>query len=489
MIRPLSQWTPQELTCLLRNDFSSFIAMAFGLLNPGTRYLHNWHVDLIAAKLVAFADGRIKRLVIVLPPRSLKSHCASVCLPAYILGRDPTRQIVCASYSQDLANFHARACRKLMTSAEYQSIFPWARLLREKTSAEEFVTTANGLRLATSVGGTLTGKGGDFVIVDDPIKAEDAFSETERNRTNEWYGNTLFSRLNDKANGGVLIIMQRLHQNDLAGYVSQQEGWEVVSLPAIAEQDEVFEYETLLGPGRHRRKGGTALHEERESLESLHKIKMQIGQYNFSGQYQQRPAPLGGGILKIEWFHHYQGSDLPAKPELVVQSWDTASKESQLADYSVCTTWWMKDDRSYLIDVLRIKADFPRLRDKAIELARQYHPNYILVEDKSSGTQLAQDLPLHRVEGVTAFKPIGDKFVRAMRVSSLFENGRVLLPPAAPWLAEYVQELTTFPAGLHDDQVDSTTQALEWIQQYPTMPGMGLLMYMKAEAERLQDRS
>ncbi len=201
----------------------------------------------------------------MLPPRSLKSHCASICLPAWILGHDPTRRIVCASYSQELADTLARSCRTLMHSVLYRALFPETRLWKERSAVPEFMTTVQGLRLASSVGGTLTGKGGDFLIIDDPLKPEEALSETLRKGANQWYDSTAFPRLNDKTRGGILIIMQRLHEDDLVGHVLKQEGWEVIRLSAIAESDETLAYETPMGLHTMTRTAGSALHPERES--------------------------------------------------------------------------------------------------------------------------------------------------------------------------------------------------------------------------------
>lgn len=472
MTRQPPRVTQLEWDLLRRNDFATFVGASFDELNPGTRYLHNWHIDVIADRLTQFADGKLTRLVIMLPPRSLKSHCASVSLVAWLLGRDPTKRIICASYSQDLADFHARGCLKLMQSDLYRRLFPRTQLSPARRAVAEFFTTQEGMRLATSVGGTLTGKGGDYVIIDDPLKPEDALSDTLRNNANEWYDGTVISRLNNKATGGVLIIMQRLHEDDLVGHVLQQKGWEVLRLPAIAETDEEYRIDTPLGHRTFKRREGEALHPERESIATLDQIRAAQGEYHFAAQYQQLPAPRGGGLLKKAWLQYYETHERPESFDHIVQSWDTAAKATQLADYSVCTTWGVKGDKIYLLEVYRAKLDFPDLRRAAIQLAEQHRPDYVLVEDQSSGTQLIQELPTHGVMMVTPCKPKGDKVVRFHRITCLFETGKVLIPRSAPWLAEFVYELTVFPTGRHDDQADSMTQALGWIQQNALEPGI-----------------
>lgn len=484
MTRQPPRLTQAELMRLMRNDFASFIAASFDELNPGAAYLHNWHIDVIADRLTQFADGKLTRLVIMLPPRSLKSHCASVSLVAWLLGQDPTKRIICASYSQDLADFHARSCLKLMQSDLYRRLFPRTQLSPARRAVAEFFTTQEGMRLATSVGGTLTGKGGDYVIIDDPLKPEDALSDTLRNNANEWYDGTVISRLNNKATGGVLIIMQRLHEDDLVGHVLQQKGWEVLRLPAVAETDEEYLVDTLIGSQTYKRKAGEALHPEREPLEVLAQIRGTQGEYHFAAQYQQLPAPRGGALLKREWIRYYEPREVPETFDYIVQSWDTAAKVTDFADYSVCTTWGVKDNISYLLDVYRKKVDFPDLRKAAIMLAQQYGPQFVLVEDKSSGTQLIQELPDHGIWMVKACKPEGAKAIRLERATCVFENGRVLLPRSAHWLDSYVHELTTFPTSRYDDQVDSTTQALMWIQDYPFEPS--IIGYYQELIERRQ---
>jgi hypothetical protein len=236
-----------EYEYILRRDLMSFIERSFSELNPQTTFLTNSHIEVMASRLEACRLGTTKRLIVNLPPRSLKSHAVSVAFAAWLLGQNPAMQIICASYGQDLADKHARDCRLLMASNFYRRLFPRTRLSPEKQSVGEFMTTEQGFRMSTSVGGTLTGRGADQIILDDPLKPGDALSETRRNSVNEWYDSTLVSRLNNKQSGVIIIVMQRLHQDDLVGHVMGQEDWEVLSFPAIAEEDEVHVIECPLG--------------------------------------------------------------------------------------------------------------------------------------------------------------------------------------------------------------------------------------------------
>jgi len=237
-------------------------------------------------------------------------------------------------------------CRTILASAWYQALFPHTRLSSERQAIQEFMTTRQGFRLSTSVGGVLTGRGADFIVIDDPLKPDEALSDTTRKAVNDWFDHTLYSRLNDKRNGCIILIMQRLHQDDLVGHVLGVEPWKVIRLPAIAEEHETHLIQTPYGTRPVQRRAGESLHPEREPLEVLNHLREAQGEYNFSGQYQQAPAPLGGGLVKAEWFKTYTANELPdAKFEMVLQSWDTANKPTELSDYSVSSTWGVKDKR------------------------------------------------------------------------------------------------------------------------------------------------
>ena len=474
---------PAEYKAALRSDFYSFMLRCFTDLNAGAAYMPSWHIEVLAAKLQSVRDGRTKRLIVNIPPRHLKSLAASIALPAWLLGHDPTLAIINVTYGQELSDKFARDCRAIMMSAWYRSLFA-TRLVSARASLQELTTTLGGFRMATSVGGVLTGRGADLILIDDPVKPSDAMSESRRTAANEWFDGTLYSRLNDKAKGAIVIVMQRLHQDDLVGHVLRREGWEILSFPAIAETDEVHVVETPFGRKEFRRLSGAALHSERESLETLAHIRATIGEYNFAGQYQQTPAPAGGGMVKEAWFRRYRLSDRPEKFDRIIQSWDTANKPTELADYSVCTTWGLKGPNFYLLNVLRKKLAFPDLKRAVVEQDRLFRPEVILIEDKASGTQLIQDLIEAGLSRVTRYKPEGDKIMRLHAQTATIENGFVYLPEEAHWLADYISELTMFPAGRHDDQVDSTAQALSWIKIRP--PGWGFLEYMRREAERVR---
>ena len=388
----------------------------------------------------------------------------SIAFAAWLLGHNPAIQIIAASYGQDLADKLARDTRTLMEADWYRALFP-TRLSARK-AVNDFTATAGGTRMATSVGGVLTGRA-DVIVIDDPLKPDQALSEVGRKAVNEWYDNTLLSRLNNKRTGCIIIVMQRLHQDDLVGHVLAQDDWTVLSFPAIAEESECVPFWTPYGIQRFIRQPGEALHPDREAVAEYEAMRRRIGLYNFSSQYQQRPIPISGNLVKREWLRSYGPDDVPRRFMRIVQSWDTAAKTSELNDYSVCTTWGVERENYYLIDVFRRRLNYPDLKRAIVSQAKMFDADKIVIEGKSSGTQLIQDLQNDGVWKVVEYKPplAADKIMRLHACSDRFESGRVVLPRNAPWLDEYILELIGFPGTKHDDQVDSTTQALDYLRE------------------------
>jgi predicted phage terminase large subunit-like protein len=445
------------LDAICRFDLAAFVRRCFHQLAPNTIYKHNWHIDAITYHLELAHRRRVTRLMINMPPRSLKSLTCSVAVPAFVLGHDPTARVICVSYGSDLAIKHANDFRAVVTSRWYQAMFPRMRISRLKNTEAEVLTTQGGFRLATSVEGTLTGRGGDFIIIDDPLKANDALSDPKRESVNDWYTTTLLSRLDDKVNGVIVLVTQRLHEFDLAGTLLRgPERWEVLKFPAIAETEQRIQ----IGPNRyHVRHAGDVLHEQREPREVLDRYRTLLGSDTFQAQYQQEPVPPGGNMIKRHWLVRYDQPPPRTWAVRVIQSWDTASKEGGQNDWSVCTTWYFHEGKHYLIDVFRDRLNYPSLKAKAIELARRYTPNKILIEDTGVGTGLIAELHQLGLPAI-AVKPEANKLTRMSIQSAKFEAGLVLAPKSAPWLPELEAELFTFPGGRHDDQIDSISQAL-----------------------------
>ncbi len=450
----------EVLQAILRQDLTAFTQRCFQTAVPGQTYLSNWHIEAITYQLERCRRRKIRRLIITLPPRNLKSICASVAFPAFALGHDPSLRIVCASYSQELAAKHARDFRTVLESAWYQQLFPGTQIDQRKNTEGEIQTTAQGYRLSTSVGGTLTGRGGNLILIDDPMKPAERMSEVKRAAVAEWYDSTLTSRLDCKTEDAIVLIMQRLHVDDLVGHLLEKdEPWVHLNLPAIAEEEEKIP----LGNGRiHRRKVGELLHPERETREVLEELKAAMGSQAFSAQYQQAPVPAGGALIKDSWFRTYGILPTRTGNERIIQSWDTATKAGLANDYSVCTTWLMRGRDYYLLDVYRKRLEYPDLRRAILSRASAHNATTVLIEDAGTGASLVQDL---RREGRLRPIPIRadrDKIVRLESESATIEAGHVLLPEKALWLDEFRNEIRTFPYGRYDDQVDSMSQFLAW---------------------------
>jgi predicted phage terminase large subunit-like protein len=447
---------------ILRHDLCAFTHRSFLELNPGEEFLSNWHIERMAAKLEEVRRGRCKRLIINVPPRHLKSLLASVAFPAWLLGHEPSKQILSVTYAQDLSDNLARKSRTLMTSPFYEGLFD-TRLAKGRAAVSDFETTAGGARFSTSVGGVLTGRGADIIIIDDPLKADDALSETRRRSVNQWFDNTLRSRLNSQKRGAIIIVMQRLHADDLVAHVQQHESWDVLSFPAIAEQDETYDFVTPYGRRRIHRSTGDILQPAHLSPSDLESQRRGMTEYNFVAHYQQNPQPPSGIIVKWEWLKFYEPGDLPKQFDQILQSWDTANKDTELSNFSVCTTWGLEDRRLFLLNVYRHKLEFPDLKRAVRELAALHRARIVLIEDKASGSSLIQELRAEHFSLVQAAPALdGDKVMRLRAQTAKIEGGFVLFPKQAHWLDAYLRELISFPNSKYDDQVDSTVFALAW---------------------------
>lgn len=445
-----------EMDMQLRNDFVSFVHRCFQTLNPGVSFEYNWHIQAIAEKLAGVQRGDIRKLIVNLPPRFLKSLIIAVAFAAFVLGHNPRMKIFVISYGEELADKHASDFKAIVTSSWYMRAFPQMRIARIHDN--EIVTTLRGFRKATTVMGALTGLGGDLFIIDDPQKAVDAYSEAKRASLNSWFSNTLMSRLDNKEKGAIILVQQRVHLDDLSGHLmSESDGWDVLSLPAIAEEDERIP----IGGGRfHFRKAGEPLHAGRESLKTLEELRRSLGSDIFSAQMQQRPIPQGGGLIKRKWIMRYDQLPEDTWPSRTFQSWDPASKDGRSNDYTACTTWLVRERRFYLRHVLRARFDYPRLRARVIAHAEAYRAQCVLIEDAGVGTALLQELRMQTNVSVIPVKPDRDKLTRMAIQSAKFESGQVFFPREAPWLADLEAELFAFPQSRYDDQVDSISQAL-----------------------------
>ncbi len=345
------EYSPRRvLQAILAVDLMTFIEYTFGVVRPDVIFKPNWHIEAIAHALSRVASGESRRLIITLPPRNLKSICASVALPAWFLGHHPSERVVAVSYSDALARTHANDFRRVVNDPLYQATFPG--MVIERDTDREITTTKRGRRYATSIEGTLTGLGGNLVIIDDPLKLGDVHSEAIRSRSIEWYRSTLVTRPDDKKAARIVLVMQRVHQDDLVGHLQEQGGFEILNLPAIAQQEETY----YLGGGRdYTRQKRELLHPEHEPADVLAELKREMGPIAFSAQYQQSPIPPGGTIIKRKWLTTYDQIGSQAR-DRIIMSWDIALSEIESGNYSVCVVLLKRGEVFFVLEVI---ARFP----------------------------------------------------------------------------------------------------------------------------------
>jgi len=446
-----------QLLALAREDLACYAAAQWPSFELA------YHHELIVSKLEAVERGQISRLMIFLPPRHGKSLITSAIFPAWYLGKRPDRQVIFATYGQELSDDFGRRVRNFMNDPIHQTIFPDCKFAEDSTAAHRFNTVKGGAYYAVGRGGPITGRGAHLLLIDDPIKDRDeANSETNRKSLHEWFASVAYTRL--MPGGAIIIIQTRWHEDDLAGWLLHEhagENWDILSLPAIAEQNEKF------------RREGEALWPERFSLETLNRIRDAIGGAAWASLYQQRPAAAEGAIFKRNYWQFYR-PPLTVALNRIVQSWDTAFKKGTENDFSVSTTWGVADNGYYLLHLWRGRVEFPELKRVLVSLAEQWKPNTILVEDRASGQSLIQELKNFTALPILPVKVDSDKQSRVQAVTPLMEAGRIFLPESAPWLSDFIEEMACFPNGMHDDVVDATTQALNYLREEPRLPPISL---------------
>jgi len=456
----------QAADALYRTNFGAFFYKAFEALNPGRPLIPNWHIDAICYRLQQMVIGeQPPRLVINLPPRTLKSTIVSIALPAWLLGRDPGCRIICASYADELANKFSRDCRTLIETAFYRRLFPATKLSPRKTTEGEFETTRMGFRLATSVGGTLTGRGGDFLIVDDPLKAIDAGSDLARRSAIDWLQNTAFSRLDNGTTGVVILAMQRLHVDDPSGTLLEKD-WPRLVIPAVAPEPADY---PIAEDQIYQRSAGEVLQPGRDKLATIEAQKLLCGSHIFAAQYQQNPTPSDGNLIKADWLGRYATKPARDQFDRVILTCDPSGKPGQHNDFTAITVAGKKGREFYLLDIRRGHWTILQMIEQIVALAREYAADLVVVEDTASGMGLIPLLQEKSPLNIAGRHPCGDKVSRLCQHLGTFEAGRILLPEEAPWLADFEHEILAFPRGRYDDQVDALLLLLDWFAVTPPM--------------------
>ncbi|MGE4303222.1 MAG: phage terminase large subunit [Novosphingobium sp.] len=451
--------TAAAIRAAARENLDIFFMRCFEQIN-GVPIKMNWHIEAVCHQLERIARGECRRLVVSQPPRYLKTSLASIAFPAWLLGRNPKCRIICASYSAQLAEEFSSQNLNLMHSPLYRGIFPDTHIDPRKRGKTEFKTTAKGGRLATSVGGTLTGRGGDIIIIDDPLKADDAYSEAQRQNALEWFRNTIYSRLNDPKTGAIIIVSQRLHAEDLPGFLLEQGGWEQLILPLEFREERTVpltrgRFKTLMP--------GDLLQENRHDPDEISQLRSDMGERDFEAQYNQSPAPPEGALFKRSWIRRYNPDEINHDAfENIIQSWDTAYEIGAHNDYSVCTTWGIYHGELYLLDILRERLTFPDLQRAVLAQRKKWAPQLVIVEGIGAGLSLYQNISGNYppTPWLKHLRPEGSKEDRASQQTPKFERGEILFPDKADWLADLEKEFFAFPGSKHDDQVDSIVQFL-----------------------------
>ena len=429
-----------------QDDFLSFVRVAW------PAFIEGGHHKIMSDAFNRIANGELKRLIINMPPRHTKSEFASHLFPAWYLGKYPDRKVIQTAHTAELAVGFGRKVRNLVGSEDYQKIFSDVSLSVDSKAAGRWNTNLGGEYFAIGVGGAVTGKGADILIVDDPHSEQEAAMNDPSvyDKTYEWYTSGPRQRL--QPGGAICLVMTRWSKKDLTGSIikaSIERGgadeWEVIEFPAILPS-------------------GNAVWPEFWPIEQLEALKAELPLSKWSAQYQQDPSSEEGAIIKREWWREWEQKD-PPQCEFVIQSWDTAFLAKETADYSACTTWGVftnsdGETNIILLDALQERLEFPNLKIRAYQMYKEYDPDAFIVEAKAAGTPLIFEL---RQMGI----PVGeytpsrghDKIARVNAVSDLFSSGHVWAPKTR-WAELVIEEFASFPLGDHDDLVDSSTQAL-----------------------------
>ena len=456
----------QVRLALAERSLSDFIRLYWRSMDPSV-YCHNWHIDRICDELQAVSAGRNRRLLITMPPRHMKSISVAVAWPAWTWLQKPGRltgpqcRFLFASYAQSLSIRDSVRCRRLIESPLYQ--MDWHkrfRLTSDQNTKVRFENDAGGFRLASSVDGALTGEGGDIIVVDDPHNVREAESETVRTGTLSWWNEALSTRLNDARSGAFVIIMQRVHERDLAGHVLREGGWTHLCLPARYEPEHPFDVS-----GDRRSEAGELLWPERFGEREIREMEIRLGSYGAAGQLQQRPAPREGGMFEPQWFEIVRLAPADAAR---ARYWDLAATREQAGsdpDWTAGAKVALKDGIYYIEDLRRLRGTPKEVEDSVKQTAQldgKAVPIWIEQEPGSSGKSTIDHFARNVLVGY-AFRGdrvTGSKSRRADPVSAAAEAGNVKLVEGA-WNRDFLDEVQSFPNAVHDDQVDAVSGAFE----------------------------
>ncbi len=448
-----------ELKAILRKDFASFHRKAFQTLNAGKKLGDQPYLQHLCFTVDQLARGKLKRLVVNMPPRHLKTFTASVCGPAWMLAREPSTKIMILTNAESLAKEIAFHIRAIVQAPWYKEIFA-TRLAKGHSSVLDFATTAGGAVFAAPMWGSITGRGADVIIIDDPLRIEEASDLDKIEDVNDYFTTVVESRLDDPARGRVMIIAHRLHEDDLSGYVLAQGGWMHLSLPLIATQEVVCE---TSGKPWHREKG-ELLRPEAFSEKRVKALRARTRIPNFETLYQQNPS---GGFRRIKrkYFQSFTLRSVPNSP--MVLSIDPGQTGGPGNSFNVIQAWCRDGKRYFLIDQWRQQCPYRELKSACKSFIRKYRPSVVIIEMTGQGPALRSEIRTENWRQLVPVIPNGSKIERLAVHRDLIKAGKIFLPDEAEWREEYIEEFTHFPKVEFTDQVDATTQFLDFMGTRP----------------------
>ncbi len=487
----------QAVSALYRSSFYHFAKRAFHEVEPATQFEDNWHLECLAAHLTAVYDGQIKRLIITMPPRTLKSYYIARAFPAWVMGKSPNKKFIVSSYGHEVAEQNSMACRRIIKSPWYQALFNATRINPEIDRNTHFETTQAGQYYAASALSPVTGIGADIILLDDLIKPMEAGSETVRNSTNENMRTTFFSRLNDKRTGAIILVMQRVHEDDPAGHLLKDGGWVHIKLPAEAHEDIIIE----LGDKKWTMSKGDLLFPARLSREILDQTRLDMSEYHYVGQYLQEPVPAGGGELKEEWMQWYKPGGVKPKEMNICILVDPAGgeelnrKKKKNSDWSVFTVVGLAPDNNYyLLDMIRDRLNPTERIDTLFMLHKKWNelsgkPPKVGYEKYGMMTDTHYAREKMRQEAYNfQLIELGGSMMKEERIRRLIpdmQNGRLYFPGNLQYvdiegrkfdlITELKSEMSSFPKARHDDILDSLSRiySVELHMAFPkSKPGM-----------------
>lgn len=479
----LTDLEKQAVLQLQRTDLVEYTRRVYSIVDPINPYKHNWHIDLICEYLNACEKGDIKRLIINIPPRFMKSITCSVAFSSWLLGHNPQERIVCVSYAHSLSVKMSRDTAAVMHTDWYNCVFPKTKLVT--TNDKLLETSERGSRQSTSTNAVLTGFGGNYIIVDDPLSLQMAQSIKERDKANTWF-DSLSTRLDDKKKGVIIVIMQRLHMNDVSGYLLDKGGWEHLKIPLVAEEKLIYH----MGSVTKEVEEGELLHPSMFGEEEVESAKRELKAYAFSGQYQQNPAPTGGGEFVKEWLQFYDGKLDPTAYNCYIMV-DPANTKKTTSDYTAMIVIGLgADENIYILDMVRDRLNLREREDTLFALHKKYKPKGVIYEKYGLmvDTDAMREAMNHRNYRfvITEVGGTMSKNDRILRLQPFFYDGRIWLPEkliranyegkSVDLVEEFIhQEYLTFPVGSHDDLVDCLSRFFDIPN--PIWPGEGTFDY------------